>query len=1060
MALVKTGVRTGARTRQTYVELHAHSSHSLLDGVVPPQALVEHAAAWGMDALALTDHDGLYGAVPFIRAADAAGIKPILGAELTLADGEGTAHLTLLAETSKGYANLCTLITLAHRDQPKGTARLAPDALAEHTAGLIALSGCRQGAIAQRIAAGAFDEAVAVAQGYARAFGPERFFIEVQRHYHPGEMRLLGGLVGLADRLGLPVVATGDIHYLYPEQREVHDILTCIRCHVTLDDAGDRLRPNDEYRFRPPDEMAALFEDIPAAIANTRVIADRCASAVTFLPEGVQTLPAFSTPSGHPPEVYLRALCANALRARYADTQRSTAALFQMDHELQVIHAMGLDNYFLIVWDIARFARERGIRCQGRGSAANSLVAYLLEITPIDPLAADLLFERFLSPERRSPPDIDLDIAADRREEVIQYVMRRYRTGHAAMACTLVTYRARSAVRDVGRALGLPPTGVEQVVEALTVNDPQHVGDAPELRAVLGAELDSPLYQHLLRLVPQLDGLPRHLGIHNGGMILSAAPLHTLIPLEPATMADRTVTQWDKEALEEANYAKVDLLGLRMLSAIEDAVCIVEATTGERPALERLTFDDPDVYAMLCRGETIGVFQLESRAQAELVRNFRPQRFTDLVVEIALIRPGPLQANVVRPYLRRRYGQESVRYLHPLLKPALEETLGVMLFQEQVLKVARDLAGFAPGDAEQLRRCLGHKRAEVELAGFRERFLAGAKANNVAQKIAETVFTQLQAFGSYAFPKSHAAAFAVLTYQSAWLRCYHPAAFFAGLLRHQPMGFYPPRVIVDDARRCGVTIYGADVQASDVRATVAEAGIRLGLGTVRGVGDAGGAEIVAARERGGFTSLADFCQRVPLGKRAVESLVLGGAFDRWGISRRQLLWDVGPVLETAGGPPRLDVAEPETRPAFGRVTETERIWMEVATTGVTAQGHLVQTVAQTLRTLGVTPVQALAQWPDGTKLRVGGVISARQRPPTAGGTAFVALEDEGGVVNVILRPEVFTAYREVLRGRFAVVEGMLQRQGRACSVVGERVLAVEGGREGAMERTGNTRFVL
>ena len=419
-----------ALVKSQYIELHAHSSHSLLDGVVSPQALVEHAASLEMPALALTDHDGLYGAVPFIRAAEAAGIKPLLGAEVTLVDGDSTAHLTLLAETPRGYANLCQLLTLAHRGQPKGTARLALADLSDHTAGLIALSGCRQGAIIKRIIAGAYEAALDVTQGYARIFGPENVYIEVQRHYHPGEMRLLGHLVGLADRLRLPVVATGDVHYLVSEQREVHDVLTCIRHHVTLEDAGDLLRPNDEYRFRTPDEMAALFTNVPAAITNTRVIADRCASAATFLPDGAQVLPAFPTPDGIATSIYLRRLCVAALRDRYVDTAR---ALSQLDHELSVIGSMRLDNYFLTVWGIVRFAREHGIRCQGRGSAANSLVAYLLDITPIDPLAADLVFERFLSPERRSPPDIDLDIAADRREEVIRYVTQRYDPGHAAI---------------------------------------------------------------------------------------------------------------------------------------------------------------------------------------------------------------------------------------------------------------------------------------------------------------------------------------------------------------------------------------------------------------------------------------------------------------------------------------------------------------------------------------------------------------------------------------------------------------------------------------------------
>ncbi len=673
-------------------------------------------------------------------------------------------------------------------------------------------------------------------------------------------------------------------------------------------------------------------------------------------------------PGGRSANDYLRELCLEALRERYPTGPPHEL----LAHELAVIREAHLADYFLIVWDIVRFARRMSIRCQGRGSAANSLVAYLSGISPIDPLACDLVFERFLSPERAGPPDIDVDFAADRREEVIQYVYRRYGEAHAAMACTLVTFRARSAVRDVARALGFPPALVERLAggsdwdvgdegegegdgETPDLADAGGVEEARALVASCDAGLAEKPFQHLLRLVPQLEGLPRHLGIHNGGMVLAGRPLCEIVPLEPATMPGRVVTQWDKDSLEGAGLIKFDLLGLRMLSAIEDAVTIVEAQTGERPDLDRLPRDDPAVYEMLCRGQTVGVFQVESRAQASLISRFQPRTFSDLVIEISLIRPGPLQAQMVHPYLRRREGRELVTYPHPLLEEALSETLGVIVFQEQVLKVARDLAGFTPGRAELLRRALAHKRADEQVARFRQEFIDGAVARGVAREVAERVLAQLQAFGGYAFPKSHVAAFAVLTYQSAWLRCHHPAAFFAGLLRNQPMGFYPAHVVVSEARRCGVAIRPVDVEASGLLPTVEGQALRIGLATVTGLGEAGGRSVVEARRFGPFRSLADFCRRTRLGRRAVEGLIWAGAFDRWGVPRRQLLWDLEAALEAAEAPPALPLPEgEEERPRFGFLSSRGRLWAEVAHTGVAATAHLTALVAERLRALGVT----------------------------------------------------------------------------------------------------------
>ncbi len=1058
-----------------YVELHAHSDHSLLDGVPSPEALVARAADLGMDALALTDHDALYGAVRFVLAAREAGIKPILGAEMTLEDGS---HLTLLVETAEGYSNLCRLITLARRGQEKGVARLSRRDLAAHAGGLIALSGCRQGEIPRLLTAGRFERAMEVARGYARVFGPDRFFIEVQRHYRRGDNRLLSRLVTLATRAGLDVVATGNVHYLHPQQREVHDILTCIRHRTALEDARDSLRPNAEYTLRSPQEMAALFADLPIALENSFRIAERCAPATDYLPSGSQTLPCFPVPGGRSADFYLRELCLQATRHRYPNAPPPSSHPIGgsppsspplggkeggLARELAVIEQAGLADYFLIVWDIVRFARHAGIRCQGRGSAANSLVAYLLGISPIDPVACDLVFERFLSPERRGPPDIDVDFAADRREEVIQYVYQRYGEAHAAMACTLVTFCARSAVRDVARVLGFTPALVERLAGALDVGEADSVEESRGLVEAFGADLAGKPFQHLLRIVPQLDSIPRHLGIHNGGMVLSGPSLYDLVPVEPAAMEGRVVTQWDKDALEGTGMIKIDLLGLRMLSAIEDAVTIVEAQTGERPnpsaggstgsphrsgqSLEALPLGDedgdPEVYDMLCRGETVGVFQVESRAQASLIPRFQPRIFADLVIQISLIRPGPIQAQMVHPYLRRRQGLEPVTYLHPLLESALAETLGVIVFQEQVLKVARDLAGFTPGRAELLRRALSHKRADEQVVRFREEFIAGAAARSVARPVAERVFRQLRAFGGYAFPKSHAAAFAVLTYQSAWLRCYHPAAFFAALLRHQPMGFYPPHVIVSEARRCGVEIRPVDVEGSDLRATVEGQALRLGLAVVTGLGEAGGRSLVEARRFGPFRSLADFCRRTRLGRRAVEALIWAGAFDGWGAPRRQLLWDLKAALEAAEGPPPLPLPSPDERPRFGFLSAKGRLWTEVAHTGVSAHEHLTALVGDKLRAMGITPSGALPDLRDGCKVWVGGVVVSAQQPPTARGTAFLALEDEGGLINVVLRPKVYEASRKALKSPFVVVEGRLQKRGQAISVLAHRVIPLE-----------------
>jgi error-prone DNA polymerase len=708
-------------------------------------------------------------------------------------------------------------------------------------------------------------------------------------------------------------------------------------------------------------------------------------------------------------------LCHQGLRWRYGAP--SARVCTQLDYELRVIEHAGLANYFLIVWDIVRFARQQGIRCQGRGSAANSLIAYLLAISPIDPLAHDLVFERFLSAERPALPDIDVDFAADRREEVIQYIYQRYGHDHAAMACTHITFRARSALRDVAHALDLPPALLGQAQQAL--DDAVQVGGT----AALAAEL-----------CRQIDGLPRHLGQHSGGMVITSTPLAERVPIEPARMAGRVVVQWDKDALEEAGLIKIDILGLRMLSAISEAVALIGQTSGCPPDLDRLTFEDPQVYAMIARADTIGMFQVESRAQAQILPRLKPRCMADLIVGISLIRPGPLQGDMVHPYLRRRQGLEPVRYAHPLLKGALEETLGVILFQEQTLKVARDLAGFTAGQGEQLRRALGNKHAHAAIDAMRAAFLAGATAKDVPIAVATAVFEQLRAFGGYAFPKSHAAAFAVIVYQSAWLKRYHAAAFFCALLNNQPMGFWPPSVLVGDARRHGITILPPDIHASAARCTLENGGIRLGLSYIKDLGAAATLRILAARP---FANLTNLCRRTRLPRSLIEQLIGAGALDRWGIARRKLLWELGTLRYTAE---EMDLPIPHAEVQLPPQSRAEAFADEIDAMGLSASEHVMTFYRAWLDAQDIYSSVTLETCDDGQRVRVAGLCVVHQAPPTAKGFHFLTLEDEWGMVNVIVSPGLVVRDGKHLHGgRVLLVEGLAQREAEVINVIAQRV---------------------
>jgi error-prone DNA polymerase len=684
----------------------------------------------------------------------------------------------------------------------------------------------------------------------------------------------------------------------------------------------------------------------------------------------------------------------------------------------------------LIVWDIVSFARERGIRCQGRGSAANSLVAYLLGISPIDPLAHHLVFERFLSAERAIAPDIDLDFeATERREGVIQYIYQRYGELHAAMACTFVTFQRRSAVRDISKVLGISEVITTQAT--LLLSEPAIPASSP---------VDESPLRLLLDLCEQIHNFPRHLGIHNGGMIITGSPLDDRVPTEPATMPGRVVVQWDKEALENVGLVKIDILGLRMLSAIADTLKFITETTGTTLDLDNLSFADPAVYEMITQADTIGVFQVESRAQTQMLPKLKPACFNDLIIAISLIRPGPIQGNMVRPYLHRRLGLEPISYAHPLLESALSETLGVILFQEQVLKVARDLAGFTPGEGEQLRRALGSKRGAAEIEHFYQAFITGAQAQGVPDDIAETVFDQLRAFGSYAFAKSHAASFAVLVYQSAWLKRYYPAPFYCALLNNQPMGFWNPATLAGDARRHGLALLPVDIVHSQERVTMEGSGIRLGFNYVDGFGEATIARLIAIRQEGAFTNLTKLCQRTQLPRRLIERLVMVGALDRWGLPRRQLLWDLGRLRYQED---ELDLIFPREKIDLPPLTQAETLAAEYDILGLSTGEHMMNLYRPWLSGQGILDTQELKLKSAGQRVRVAGLMVVHQAPPTAKNFHFVTLEDEGGLVDVIVNPQIYATYRRTLHSdRLLVVEGTVQQENGVVNVLAQRITAL------------------
>ncbi|MCZ6553391.1 MAG: error-prone DNA polymerase, partial [SAR324 cluster bacterium] len=928
-----------------------------------------------LPALALTDRDGVYGIVRAHTRARELGLPLLIGAQVTLDDDS---LLLLLAQNRQGYANLCRLITIGRRRSPKGECTLAWDEVSGHAPGLIALWGGARSLLTGEA------EPKRIAGELREAFG-DRLYALLARHREAEEVHGTARLRERAARYGLPLVAATEVLYHTPARRPLQDVLTCIRHGVTLHTAGRHINPNAGHSLLSPRAFAALFRDDPAAVARTREVAGRC----RFSLEGLRyRYPSERLPDGTTSAGWLRYLTFLGARDRYGGEAPPADVAAQLDKELALIEELDYCGYFLTMWEIVRFCHEQGILCQGRGSAANSIVCFCLGITAIDPVRMNLLFERFISRERAEPPDIDLDIEHHRREEVIQHVYQKYGRSHAAMVANVIRYRVKSAVRDVGKVLGLPETSLDRLARV----SGNHEGLSEEILRQVGLDPAVSAHGHLLRLVGEVQDFPRHLSIHPGGFLLGHEPVHDLVPIENATMADRTVIQWDKYDVEALGLFKVDLLGLGALTLLALSSRLLAGLGRPGVTMATIPPDDPATYRMVQRAETVGVFQLESRAQMAMLPRFKPREFYDLVVEISIVRPGPITGGMVHPYLRRRAGEEPVTYPHPLLKPVLERTKGIPLFQEQVMKLAMVAADYTPGEADQLRRDMAAWRRSGRIEGHRERLVARMMKKGIAREFAEGVFQQIRGFGEYGFPESHAASFALIAYATAWLKCHHPEVFTCALLNAQPMGFYSPATIVGDARRSGMVIRPVDVALSDWDCTLEDnhrrrPALRMGLRYVKGLGTEDGRCIEAARAEAPFATLADFVARTRLNEKQLQTLAAAGAFGSFGLDRRGALWQARGERRIPR--PTLPLAERSAPPAFRPLSAFESIAWDRHTSSHSVRGHPLGPLRKELSRVGLPDAATLSRMADGRLVHYAGMVINRQRPGTAKGVVFM-----------------------------------------------------------------------
>jgi error-prone DNA polymerase len=1154
-----------------YIELHSRSAFSFLEGASVPEELADACHAHQMPAMALLDRDGVYGAARFHLAMKKLGLQAHIGAEITsllphapLSDNVVPLRVPLLCASREGYQNLCRLVTRMKLRAPKYPATLprqtkktpteellmasqaiaSTDDLAEFSSGLICMTGGDEGPLACALAHGGMPEARRTLERLTEIYGCDNVYVELQRHYNRAQEYRNQAAIELARSLKLPLLATQGSQYARPEERQILDVFTCIRHHRHLDTAGQLLASNSERYIKTPQQMLRLFADLPEAIANTLELSSRLGFTLNDL--GYK-FPVYPVPQGKTMSSFLRARTIEGARERYQRPGQSELwqrARRQIERELTLIERLELEGYFLIVWDIVRYCREHGILVQGRGSAANSAVCYSLGITAVDPIRMELLFERFLSEERGEWPDIDLDLpSGDQREQAIQYVYKRYGKLGAAMTANVITYRGRSAAREVGKVLGFDEETLARLANLVSSWEYKDPGDTLERQfRDAGFELQQPRIRKFFELCLAVQDLPRHLGQHSGGMVICQGQLDSVVPLEPATMPGRVVVQWDKEDCADMGIIKVDLLGLGMMAAIKDSLTLIHDHYKEDVDLAVLPPDDPVVYRTLQKADTVGMFQIESRAQMSCLPRLHPTRFYDIVVQVAIIRPGPIVGKMVNPFLMRRQGREPVVYPHPALEPVLERTLGVPLFQEQLLRMAMIAAGFSGGEAEELRRAMGFKRSEKRMRDIEVKLREGMERNGISREAQEEIILSIISFALYGFPESHAASFALIAYASAYLKCHYLAAFTAALLNNQPMGFYSPATLVKDAQRHGLRVKPVDINCSDWPCTlemennyptmwyidplvektfrsaskptlfchpepalqVAEKlvstndsyqgttsvvpqrvenrtwalapavlstqtsstnsksgrfALRLGFRYARGQSEEAATAIVRARSQRPFESIADLAHRVPELRRndlvllasigALNSIGCASEKDVTGqldlphkqqrLHRRDALWQVERAVRFSG--PLLDgISEVDYASPLVAMTPEERLVADFHGTGLTTGPHPMAYRRAELNRARVLSVHELTQVPNGRRVRTAGCVIARQRPGTAKGFVFLSLEDETGIGNAIITPDIMDQHRVVITSeRFLLLEGILQNQDGVISVRVERV---------------------
>ncbi|HEV2421865.1 MAG TPA: error-prone DNA polymerase [Candidatus Acidoferrales bacterium] len=1037
-----------------YTELHARSAFSFLEGASLPEELAAMCAESGMPAMALLDRDGVYGAPRFYLAAQKASIHAHIGTEITSTQGW---RYPLLVVSGLGYQNLCRLITKMKLRGPKGEGRISSLELAEYSAGLICLTGGGEGPLAHSLAHGGMDEGIACVQQLRELFGRQNVYVELQRHFCRKEEARNQAAVAIAHKFGLPLLATNGVCYALPQRREVMDVFTAIRNHRTLATAGRLLAVNSERHLKPPAEMERLFADLPEAIANTQELSSRLEFSLKDL--GYR-FPDYPVPAGQSQIHFLRQRTQEGMLFRYGSG--NDKAQRQIEHELSIIAKLHMEGYFLIVWDIVRFCREHNILVQGRGSAANSAVCYALGITAVDPVGMELLFERFLTEERGEWPDIDLDLpSGDQRERAIQYVYQRYGQLGAAMTANVITYRGRSAAREIGKVMSFDPDILNRLTSLVGHWEYRDANDTLERKFCdAGLDVAHPQIRKFFELCIEVQDLPRHLGQHSGGLVICQGQLDSIVPLEPATMPGRVVVQWDKDDCADMGIVKVDLLGLGMMAVLEDCLHIIKRDYGEEIDLGRLPAGDDAVYSVLQKADTVGMFQIESRAQMSCLPRLQPKNFYDIVVQVAIIRPGPIVGEMVNPFLKRRQGREAVDYPHPSLEPVLKRTLGIPLFQEQLLRMAMITAGFTGGQAEELRRAFGFKRSEKRMKEVEKKLRLGMDKNGVAQNVQDKIVQAITSFALYGFPESHAASFALLAYASAYFKCHYLPAFTAAILNNQPMGFYQPATLVKDAQRHGLKVRPIDVTCSNWLCTLENTtegfSVRLGLRYVKGLRADIAAKIVQERAIRPFVSIDDLKMRVPaIQKVELATLAAIGSLNHIGSKtnghRREALWQIERVARNPGSL-LTRIKEPSMESDLDSFAASplppmnveERLVADFKGTGMTVGLHPVGYHRAEMKRRGIRSAAELSQLPNGMRVRVAGSVIARQRPGTAKGFVFLSLEDETGIANAIITPQIFeNNHLTIVHHQFLLIDGQLQNQDNVVSVKAERIVPLQ-----------------